>query len=65
MKSNFISKLAIRNKASNCTTSVAKEKESFTVSSLLVRGFSSRSQNLARLNVEKQPPEVFFKKGYS
>lgn len=48
MESDFISKLAIKSEASNSQTTFANEKESFIVYSLLVRGLSSWSQNLAR-----------------
>ena len=49
VKSDFISKLAIKSEASNSKTSLANEKESFIVYSLFVSGLSNWSQNLASL----------------
>ena len=43
LKSDFITKLAIKNEASNCKTSLAKEKEFFIVQSLLVKAFSGKT----------------------
>ena len=42
LKSDFITKLAIKNEASNCKTSLAKEKEFLIVQSLLVKAFSGK-----------------------
>ena len=49
MKSNFISKLAIKSETPNSEISLANEKESFIVYSLFVSGLSNWSQNLASL----------------
>ena len=51
MKSDFISKVAIKSEASNYKTSLANEKESFIVYLLFVSGLSNWSQNLASLYV--------------
>ena len=48
MKSDFISKLAIKSEESNSKT-LANEKEFFNVYSLFVSGLSNWSQNLAIL----------------
>lgn len=45
----FLSKLAIKRESSNSKTTFANEKESFIIYSLLVRGLSSWSHSLARL----------------
>ena len=49
MKSDFISKLAIKSETLNSKTSLASEKESFIVYSLFVSGLSTWSQKLASL----------------
>ena len=49
MKSNFISKLAIKSETPNSEISLANEKESFIVYSLFLSGLSNWSQNLASL----------------
>ena len=46
VKSDFISKLAIKSEALNSKTSLANEKESLIVYSLFVSGLSNWSQNL-------------------
>ena len=51
MKSDFISKLAIKSEASNSKTSLSNEKESFIVYSLFVNGLSYLPQNLPSLLV--------------
>ena len=51
LKSDFISKLAIKIEASNYKTSLVHEKESFIVYSLFISGLSSWSQILASLQV--------------
>ena len=48
---DVISKLAIKYEVPKSKNSLVKEKESFIVSSLLLRVFSSWSQNLAKLQV--------------
>ena len=49
MKSDFISKLAIKSEAVNSKISLANEKDSFIVYSLFVIGLSDWSQNLVSL----------------
>ena len=51
VKSDFISKLAMKSEASTSKASLANEKEPFNVYSLLVSGLSNWSQNLASLYV--------------
>ena len=49
VKSDFIPILAVKGEVSNSKTSLANEKESFIVYSLLESGLSDWSQNLASL----------------
>ena len=49
LKSDFISKIAIKIEASNYKTSLVHKKESFIVYSLFISGLSSWSQILACL----------------
>ena len=51
MKSDFISKLAIKSEVSNSKTSLANEKESSIVYLLFVSGFKNWSRNLASLQL--------------
>ena len=47
--SEFILKLAVKSEALNSETSLANEKESFIVYSVLVSGLRNWSQNLGNL----------------
>ena len=51
VKSDFISKHAMKSEASNFKTSLANEKKSFIVYSLLISDFSNWSQSLCSLYV--------------
>ena len=49
LMSEFILKLAVKSEALNSETSLANEKESFIVYSMLVSGLRNWSQNLGNL----------------
>ena len=51
MKSDFISKLAIKSEASNSKTSSANKRESFILYLLFVSGLSNWSQILSSLHL--------------